>query len=120
MRLRALPYFLVFCAVLFSAVGGFAAIEFAWSDRLDGGGSLADHGRVVILDPSGNPIVGGETTERIGGAAIFVRKMDRLSGEQIWAHRIPAYDGSDMSVRRMELDPSGNVMVSGYIAGCGT
>lgn len=119
MRFRFDPLLFLVVFALGASDSG-AALQPVWSDLLDGGGSAADLGRVVILDPEGNPIVGGETTERVGGLAFFLRKLDRDSGAEIWSVRVPAYDGSDMSVRRMALDPSGDVMVSGYIAGCGT
>lgn len=119
MDFRISPLLLLLLAAL-PAVDAGAVPEPVWSDLLDGGGAATDHGRVVLLDSRGNPIVGGETTERVGGAAFFVRKMHRDTGAEIWSARVPAYDGSDMSVRRMALDPSGDVMVSGYIAGCGT
>ncbi len=106
--------------LLIVAGASLATTAFVWSDLLDGNGSQADYGHVAIVDEEGNLIVGGETIERVGGSAFFVRKQDRLTGNEIWSRRVPSYDGSDMAVTQVALDSSNDVMVSGYIAGCGT
>ncbi len=101
--------------------GGIAAAEttLVWSDLLDGGGSATDNGRLAVFAPDGDLIVGGETTERLGGSAFFIRKVDHTDGGQIWSQRMPAPDGSDMFVTGLELDGDGDVIVGGYVGGCG-
>lgn len=108
-------------ALLLALGAGAAAAEttFVWSDLLDGGGSGTDNGRVGLIAQDGDLVVAGETTERIGGAYFTVRKQSALDGSQVWRTRVPSEDASDMFVTDLKQDTGGDLIVAGYIGGCG-
>jgi hypothetical protein len=102
------------------AVGGPAAAEpaFQWVDQHDGGANFNDDGTCVIVDPDGHVVVAGESTEPTGGADLFVRKLHRDTGAEIWSFRYDGYDGKDVAVTEMLWDSVGQLIVAGFIRGC--
>ena len=100
--------------------------NFVWAKRL--GGTVADVGRIIAVDSSGNVYTtgyffstadfdpGAGTTNLIsaGGAEVFVSKLDS-SGNFVWAKRlggISTDEGYSIGV-----DSSGNVYTTGYFNG---
>lgn len=109
------------CALLLTAAAGGAAAEttLLWSELLDGGGSRTDVGRIGLVAADGNLVVAGETTERIGGAYFTVRKQSAVDGSEMWRTRVPSSDASDMFITDLKQDAGGDLIVAGYIGGCG-
>jgi hypothetical protein len=105
-------------AMLVLAAAGQADPSFEWIDIHDGGGLYRDEGTVVLTDPDGHLLIGGESHDGVAGADMLVRKLNRLTHAEIWSTRFPAYDGNDMELEAMAFDPFGDVLVGGYIAGC--
>jgi len=91
---------------------------FNWAAIYDGGGNYDDSGLFVTSDPAGNTVVAGLSHDGIEGLDIIVRKLDRVTGAEIWAERIPAFDESDMMISGMEWGPDGNLVVAGHLCGC--
>ena len=114
------PAMAALAALVGLALVGAAAAEpsLEWNDRHDGGASAHDDGTVALTDPEGNLIIGGESTDLVGGSDMFIRKLSRDDGSEIWDYRWSSFDGNDMAVTDMCWDPFGDVLVGGYIRGC--
>jgi len=100
------------------AAMAYAEPSLEWNDRHDGGAQAHDDGTVALTDPEGNLIIGGESTDTVGGSDMFIRKLSRDDGTQMWDYRWSSFDGNDMAVTDMCWDPFGDVLVGGYIRGC--
>jgi hypothetical protein len=108
---------LAYTAVVLLAAAASADPTLQWDDRHDGGGNYTDDGNVALVDPEGHLIVGGESTDTVGGSDMLIRKLGRGAAE-IWSVRWASDDGNDMAVTDMCFDPFGDVLVGGYIRGC--
>jgi hypothetical protein len=117
MCVRAYAVTTVSVLVLLVAAAG-AEPTLQWDDLLDGGGDYTDVGTVALIDPEGHLVVGGESTDTVGGSDILIRKLRKADGDEIWSLRWASADGNDMAVTAMCWDPFDDVLVGGYIRGC--
>ena len=105
-------------ALLFAAMASFADPSLEWNELYDGGGNHLDLGTAALCDPDGNLVVAGESADGIDGTDMLIRKLERGSSETLWSQRYSAFDGNDMALTDMIWDPSGDLLVAGYIRGC--
>jgi hypothetical protein len=92
--------------------------ELGWSDLHDGGAQLIDDGYVALTDGDGNAVIAGVRTVPGGQADLFLRKLDRLTGEALWTYTYAEPAGNDMAVADMVIDHRGDIMVAGYLSSC--
>lgn len=104
--------------VLLAATPGLADPNLEWSELYDGGGNYLDVGTAALCDPDGNLVVAGESADGIDGTDMLIRKLERGTGESLWSERYSAFDGNDMALTDMIWDPSGDLLIAGYIRGC--
>ena len=105
-------------ATLIAGTAAIADASLEWSELYDGGGSYLDVGTAALCDPDGNLVVAGESADGIDGTDMLIRKLDRDSAEALWSERYSAFDGNDMALTGMIWDPSGDLLIAGYIRGC--
>ena len=100
--------------------------DLAWAARA--GGTSSDYGRGVAVDSSGNVLVtgyfsgtadfdSGDATQNLtsaGSEDAFVLKLD-AAGNYLWARSVGGT--SNDRGQGVAVDPSGNVLVTGYFAG---
>lgn len=85
----------------------------AWSSQFNGHGDFSDKFTCIAADNSGNVYLGGYTVEPGTNSNYLISKYNS-TGQLIWKHVYNAPgDGPDM-VKEIALDPSGNVIVTGY------
>lgn len=89
-----------------------------WTDQHDGGAAFIDDGFHVLAAPDGDLIVGGESTDLNPGADLFIRKLARDDGSEIWSVRREGIDEKDMAITEMTWDSAGQLLVSAFIRGC--
>lgn len=104
--------------LLIFALPALAETTLAWTDQHDGGATFADDGFCLLTAPDGNIIVGGESTDLILGSDLFIRKLDRTDGSELWSLRQEGLDGKDVAITEMEWDSVGQLLVSAFIRGC--
>ena len=95
-----------------------AAPEWAWTDMHDGGSSANDDGYCLLIAPDDHLIVGGESTDLDDGSDLFIRKLDRLDGSEMWSVRYEGYDNKEVAISEMTWDSVGQLLVAGFIRGC--
>jgi hypothetical protein len=98
--------------------GRSATPSLEWSKSYDGGGSYLDVATAALCDADGNLVVAGESADGIDGTDMVIRKLERAGGDTLWTKRYPAFDGNDMALTDMIWDPSGDLLVAGYVRGC--
>jgi hypothetical protein len=105
---------------LLMITGGAALAETAlsWADLHDGGAAMTDDGISLLTAPDGHLIVGGESTDPIPGADLFIRKLDRTTGSELWNVRQEGIDEKDVALTEMVWDSAGQLLVSAFIRGC--
>jgi hypothetical protein len=105
---------------LLMITGGAALAETAlsWSDQHDGGAAMTDVGNSLLVAPDGNLISGGESTDLIPGADVFIRKLDRATGSELWSVRQEGIDEKDLALTEMTWDSAGQLLVAAFIRGC--
>jgi hypothetical protein len=113
----ALPLVLIISGV-FSVGIARAVPTLAWSDQHDGGADYLDDGYRLLIDPAGNLVVGGESSDPTEGIDMYIRKLDRVDGHEMWSRRVEGYDNKDMALSEMTWDSVGQLLVAGYIRGC--
>jgi outer membrane protein assembly factor BamB len=89
-----------------------------WSQQHDGGGDYIDSGTLVTQAPDGHLVVAGESSEVTGGADLYVRKLDKSTGNQIWDFRFDGVDDKDVAVTDVAWDSFGQLLLSGFIKSC--
>ncbi len=99
---------------------GLAAAETTemWTEQHDGGGNFLDSGTLLSLAPDGNLVVGGESSEITGGADLYLRKLDKDTGSQLWDFRYDGIDDKDVAISEITWDTVGQLLVAGFIRGC--
>ncbi len=110
-------------ALLVVAIFAFASLAVAettemWSQQHDGGGNFLDSGTLVSLAPDGNIVVGGESSEVSGGADLYLRKLDKDTGSELWDFRYDGVDDKDVAISEITWDTVGQLLVAGFIRGC--
>jgi hypothetical protein len=90
----------------------------AWTDIHDGSIGGADIGTALLVDPQGDILVGGESTDGGGSADLYIRKLSRVDGHQIWESRWEDPGGNDMAMIELATAPGGDIVVGGYVRGC--
>jgi len=106
-------------ALLLSATVALAgAPSLEWSDVYDAGADLNDTGLVLLPDPDGNIIVGGESADANGSSDLYLRKLSRDTGAVLWTCRWEEPGGNDMAIVDLAFDPLGDILVGGYVRGC--
>jgi hypothetical protein len=108
--------------LLFFATGA-RGVEppFMWDDRYDGGVGAVDYGTsAIVMSGSGDLVVGGEMQDYFAGSDMVIRRLDRISGQEVWSAMWGVPDGNDMALVGLVEDGEGNVLVGGYIRGCPT
>lgn len=113
----ALPLMLVLSGVFPAGTAG-AAPTLVWSDQHDGGADYLDDGYRLLVAADGHVVVGGESSDLVAGIDMYIRKLDRLDGHELWSRRIEGYDNKDMALSEMTWDSVGQLLVAGYIRGC--
>ncbi len=118
MKIRGLIFVLLALTLVTNA--GLAAAETTemWSQQHDGGGNFIDSGTLLSLAPDGNIVVGGESSEVTGGADLYVRKLDKATGSQLWDFRFDGIDDKDVAISEITWDTVGQLLVAGFIRGC--
>ncbi len=110
----------------FSTISG--QLSFDWVKTAGAGSTWADIGRAIAVDDDNNIIIGGQiagnaqfdhiTINTIDHQDFFVAKYD-MNGDVLWVHGggsdEPGAHGYDF-VDDVEIDPNGNIYISGYIA----
>jgi hypothetical protein len=115
--LRRVPV-LVVPLVLSAAAAMATTPDLGWSEAYDGGMGLADQGVALLVDPQGDILVAGESTDQDGSADLYIRKLARTDGHEIWDSRWGDPGGNDMAMIELAFDPRGDVIVGGYVRGC--
>ncbi len=115
-----MPRVLAFCLLLTLAGAGraSAAPTLSWGDLYDGGAAYLDLATAVLAAPNGDVIVGGESADGDGGVDQLIRRLEPVSGAPLWTVRFPAFDGNDIALTALAWDPSGDILVGGYVRGC--
>ncbi len=90
----------------------------AWTDTYDGGIGMPDQGTALLLDPQGDILVAGESTDADGSADLYIRKLSRDDGRLLWESRWGDPGGNDMAMIALAFAPRGDIVVGGYIRGC--
>lgn len=116
-RLMIFALVLILSGAVASGVAG-ADPTIVWTDQHDGGADYLDDGYRLLVDPAGNLVVGGESSDPIEGIDMYIRKLDRLDGSEMWSRRVEGYDSKDMALSEMTWDSVGQLLVAGYIRGC--
>jgi hypothetical protein len=113
----ALPLALVF---LLATAPGPAAAEptLDWADTYDAGIAYVDDGIAAAVTPDGNLVVGGESFDGNQGSDLLIRKLHRETRQPLWSCRYPAFDGNDMGLSEIAVDPAGDVLVGAFVRGC--
>ncbi len=107
------------CLVLLSLpLVAAAAPDFQWARTHDGGGSYTDEGRIALVDPEGNLILGGLSHDGVDGLDLTVRCLSRETGDLLWETRQTAFDTNDMAISDMSWDGLGDLIVAGFVVGC--
>jgi len=104
--------------LLLTALPSVASPTVAWTDQHDGGATFVDDGFCLLMAPDGNLIVGGESADVIGGSDLFIRKLNKANGAEIWNVRQEGIDEKDVAITEMEWDSAGQLLVSAFIRGC--
>lgn len=116
-RFWSLPTLAVGLTLVF-AVPALAEPVTMWSDQHDGGATFVDDGFCLLNSADGHLIVGGESADTIGGSDLYIRKLNRDTGAEIWSIRQEGVDGKDVAITEMEWDSVGQLLVSAFIRGC--
>lgn len=103
---------------LFAVGPALADPSLVWTDQHDGGDNYIDDGHCLLVDPAGNLVVGGESSDTARGIDLFVRKLDRTDGHELWGSRYSGYDDKDVAITEMTWDSVGQLLVAGFIRGC--
>ena len=101
-RFRVVP--LVFALALtgiWTCGSALAEPTLVWTDQYDGGATFADDGYCVVVDPAGNPVVGGESSDALEGIDLYIRKLDRTDGHELWGTIYRGYDDKDVALSEM-------------------
>lgn len=104
--------------LLIGAAAMAANPDLGWQDSHDGGPGLPDQGVALLVDPQGDILTAGESTDWDGAADLHVRKLSRADGRQLWEMAWGDPGGNDMAMIEIAFDPLGDVIVGGYIRGC--
>jgi hypothetical protein len=108
------------CGLLLASARVIGAPDLSWQDLHDGGGGSADFGSAALCDPAGNLVVGGESADGIDGSDVLIRKLARETGALLWSRRVSdSPEINDVALSQLACDRSGNVLVGGYVRGCG-
>lgn len=92
-----------------------------WSVLADGGANSTDYGTAATIDPgTGDLIVAGEAQDGVAGSDIWVRRLDRATGAEIWGTTWGVSEGNDMACTGVIPDGHGCFLVGGFIRGCET
>ena len=118
MKNRGLMLALLAVTMVTSASLAAADTTEMWSQQHDGGGNFLDSGTLLSLAPDGNIVVGGESSEVSGGADLYVRKLDKTNGHQLWDFRFDGVDDKDVAISEITWDTVGQLLVAGFIRGC--
>lgn len=118
MRNPLLTFALMAATVLTFTGAALAETTEMWTQQHDGGGNYIDSGTLVSQAPDGNLIVAGESTEVTGGADLFIRKLDKHTGNEIWQFRFDGVDEKDVAVSDVAWDSFGQLLISGFIKSC--
>jgi hypothetical protein len=118
MTLRLRPALWALALILVFALPVLAAPQIVWTDQHDGGATFIDDGFCLLNAPDGHLIVGGESADTVGGSDLFIRKLNRDTGDELWDVRYEGYDGKDVAITEMEWDSAGQLLVSAFIRGC--
>ncbi len=118
MRKRLQSFAMTAVAVFTLTGAAQAATTEMWIQQHDGGGNYIDSGTLVSLAPDGNLVVAGESTEVSGGADLFIRKLDKTTGDEIWQFRFDGVDDKDVAVTEIAWDSFGQLLISGFIKSC--
>ena len=95
-----------------------ASPDVVWTDQHDGGATFIDDGFCLLASPDGHLIVGGESADTIGGSDLFIRKLHRDTGQELWHVRYEGFDGKDVAISEIEWDSQGQLLVAAFIRGC--
>ncbi len=109
---------LVLPLVLGASLALAAEPSLMFSDVYDGGLLQNDVGTAVVVDPDGNLLVGGESTDLDGASDLFVRKLSGVDHSELWSARWGDPGGNDMALMKLAISPRGDVFVGGYVRGC--
>lgn len=106
----------LFFVMILITGNSYSQINFGWVSYYNGTSNIADVGKAVITDTSGNIYITGYSTNN-GTYQDYTTIKYNSSGVQLWTaiYNGPANSGDQASL--ISLDNSGNVIVSGYTTG---
>lgn len=95
----------------------------SWGNTFNGANSLSDSLSNVVVDPNGDPVVGGTT--RISNAPVtnsdaIVLKYASATGIEVWRNVVTGTAGASESVSNIVADASGDLYTAGAIRNLGT
>jgi len=88
-----------------------------WLNRHDGSLGGDESGTMLLACPNGDLISGGESRLSDGSADLYIRRMDRDTGNTLWDYSF-TYPEKDLSVTGLTWANSGQLLVAGYVHGC--
>jgi hypothetical protein len=108
----------------FAAKLGAASGSYVWAKGFGGSGStimadvaLTAAGSVVFVGGYDASIsIGGNTLPSAGGRNVMVAELDGSTGNPVWSHGY-ADGANQQSVNAVAVDPSGNILFTGQMAG---
>jgi len=89
-----------------------------WTNRYDGPGSYDDYAYATAVDSNGNVFVTGESYGSFSAQDYATIKYSS-AGVPLWTNRYDGPASSQDSASAVVVDPSGNVLVTGYAVGLG-
>ncbi len=90
-----------------------------WVSRYNGEGNSSDEAEDLVLDASGNAILTGTSYDIASQSDYATVKYDG-AGNQLWVARYNGTGDAEDFVSRVEVDPSGNVYITGTSYGLTT
>ena len=91
-----------------------------WSQIIQGAASAFDESHSVALDPAGNVITAGFTSNAGSGADFTVVKSDGISGEVLWGQAVDGAANTTDEARSVAVDGAGNVVAAGFLSNTST
>ncbi len=86
-----------------------------WAVAFDGTAGLADSFSQIVVDPSGDCVVGGTTRVSATDIDVIVLKYTAVAGAEVWRRTIAGGGAGPDDLQNLVVDASGNFYASGAI-----